>query len=45
MTTQADLVSFGNYLLADRGESKHLVSNKLVTDAELCGYGLKIKMR
>lgn len=35
MTAKSDLVSFGNYLLADRGESKHLFSNKLVTNADL----------
>jgi len=35
MTAKSDLVSFGNSLLTDRGEGKHIVSNKLVTNAEI----------
>lgn len=33
--TESDLVSFGNFLLADRGEGNYLMSKKYVTHADL----------
>ena len=33
--TESDLVSFGNFLLADRGEGNYLMSKKHVTHADL----------
>ena len=35
MLTEADLVSFGNFLLKDRSEGNYLMSNNLVTHADL----------
>ncbi len=33
--TEADIVSFGNFLLSDRGDGNYLMSNKEVTHTDL----------